>query len=142
MTLQSWPYDFCFIWNPDKNEQVCRQYVKAREYLRFITKAIVANHSEILFSEHDWQATNNIVNYLPNGAREGYLQMVDISNLEKLRTTYVLVLELLAHDACVDSVLPLKIAHECIHVVELTLLNMTDVDTINYFTLKLKYFCS
>lgn len=83
-----------------------------------------------------------MVNYLPNGAREGYLQMVDINNLEKLRTAYVLVLELLAHDACVDSVLPLKIVHECIHMVELTLLNMTDVDTINDFTLKLKYFCS
>ena len=68
--------------------------------------------------------------------------MIDVGMSNNLKVAYALVFELVSHDACIDSVLPLRIAQECVEVMELTLLNVNDINSINEFAFKLKMFCS
>ena len=135
-------YHRCFLSNPSNNEQVCRLYAKARDYLKIITKMIISHQFEILFDEEHSEATNNMITFIPEGAKDAYSKMIDVDTSNNLKVAYPLIFELLSHDASIDSVLPLRIAHECVQVMELTLLNVTDIDSIKEFAFKLKYFCS
>ena len=142
ITSSSRRYHQCFLSNPSNNEQVCRLYAKARDYLKIITKMIISHQFEILFDEEHSEATNNMITFIPEGAKDAYSKMIDVDTSNNLKVAYPLIFELLSHDASIDSVLPLRIAHECVQVMELTLLNVTDIDSIKEFAFKLKYFCS
>ena len=142
ITSPSRRYNRCFLSNPSNNEQLCRLYAKARDYLKIITNMIISQQFEIIFDEEHSEAANNMITFKPEGAKDAYSRMIDVDTSNNFKVAYALVFELLSHDACIDSVLPLRIAHECVQVMELTILNVNDIDSINESAFKLKFVCS
>ena len=100
---------------------------------------IISHQFKILFDEERSEVTKNIT-FIPEGAKNAYSKMIDVGTSNNLKVAYALAFELVSHDACIDSVWPLRIAHECVQVMELTLLNVNDIDSINEFSFKLKIF--
>ena len=140
ITSPSRRYNRCFLSNPSNNEQVCRLYAKARDYLKIITNMIISQRFEILFDAEHLEAANNMITFKPEGAKDAYSRMIDVDTSNNFKVAYALVFELLSHDTCIDSVLPLRIAHECVQVMEHTMLNVNDIDSINESAFKLKIF--
>ena len=112
ITSLSRRFNRCFLSNPSNNEQVCRLCAKSRDYLNIITKMIISHQFKILFDEERSEATKNIT-FILEGAKNAYSKMIDVGTSNNLKVAYALVFELVSHDACIDSVLPLRIAHEC-----------------------------
>ena len=133
--------DRCFIKTNVKTDKVRKLFSQARICFHKLSKLILANNFEE-FRLQNLESISNLTEYLPEEGRNAYLKMIDENTPTLIRKGYASVFVLLARDACVDAVIPFRIAHECAQVAELTLLNLTDTDAINNFAFKLKYFCS
>ena len=100
---------------------------------------IISQQFGILFDEEHSEARNNMITLIPEGAKDAYSKITDVDTSNNLKVAYTLVFELLSHDGCIDSVLSLRKAHECVQVMDLTLLNVNNIDSINDFAFKLKF---
>ena len=132
-------HDRCFLFNPNKSEETARQYANARDFLEVLSRSVIT--AELDHNQTEVAKRLTLMSLLPENSRESFLRMIDGDTPRRLQQAYGAVFKLLANDASLDTVLPLRICHDSIKFVELVTLDLHNDDFIHDFVFRMKYFC-
>ena len=135
-TQQSRRLDRYFLFNPNQNPTVFRQYAAARKYLKVICRHIISN-AEHQFLNED---TSQVSDVLPSESLESFNKMVEGASFE-LRVSYAMFFLLLSYNSSLDAVIPLDFVNNVLQFAELGIHQLLTHENVAAFSFKFKLIC-